>query len=167
MIDSHTYTYAYGYAVVQGAKKAAEGAGIDEVLAVMQDWLDHNKILFSPFDLKFARKSGRVSAAAAILGGAMGICPVMTFLNGESKVLAKPRGEKNVFATYSKLVAEEMKPGTPYLCIQGSDNVRNEKLVAMLAEQIGYPPADTFQIGGVIAINAGPNLVGVIYYQNH
>lgn len=66
VIDSHTYTMCYGYPVAEGARMAAAGASVEEIAAYIQDWVDHVRVLFVPFDLKFAKKSGRVSAAAAL-----------------------------------------------------------------------------------------------------
>ena len=86
VIDSHTYTMCYGYPVAEGARMAAAGASVEEIAAYIQDWVDHVRVLFVPFDLKFAKKSGRVSAAAAFVGEALGLKPIMTFENGASKV---------------------------------------------------------------------------------
>ncbi len=164
VIDSKTYTYTYGYAVVEAAKRAqAEEITAQQAVDQIQDWLDHAKILFTMYDLKFARKSGRVSAAAAIMGGAMGIRPIMSFPNGESKVLAKPRGDKNVIPNIIKMMKEDMEPGSPYLVIHAAQMDHNEEISNACREAFGYPPAEEFLIGGVIAINAGSNLVGVVY----
>jgi DegV family protein with EDD domain len=163
VIDSKTYTMCYGYAVVQGAKKAQEGAGIDQVLSTIRDWLDHVGLVFSPFDLKYAKRSGRVSAAAAFLGEALGMKPLMTFENGESKVLSKVRGDKSVIPAQLARAQAEMAPGSPYLCICGIDEGHNQDLAEACEKAFGYPPELSFCIGGVIAINAGPNLVGIVY----
>lgn len=163
VLDSKTYTMCYGYAVVLGAQKAKDGAGVEEVLATVQDWLDHVGLVFAPYDLKFAKKSGRVSAAAAFLGEALGLKPLMTFLDGESTVLSKVRGEKGVIPAQIAKMREDMAPGSPYLCIFGSGTEHNEELDAACQEAFGYPCALRYYIGGVIAINAGPNLVGIIY----
>ena len=72
ILDSHNYTMSYGWAVVEGAKQAAAGADADTVVAYIQDWLDHVRVVFAPLDLRFAKKSGRVSAAAAFVGEALG-----------------------------------------------------------------------------------------------
>ena len=108
IIDSHNYTMTYGWAVVQGAKMAAVGTDPDKVVAYIQDWLDHVRVLFAPLDLRFAKKSGRVSAAAAFVGDA---------------------------------------------------------LVQACEEEFGAPADLVYPIGGVIAINAGPNLIGVVYRE--
>ena len=163
IIDALNYTMGYGWAVVQGARMAAGGGQAQEIADFIQDWVDHVRVIFSPLDLRFAKKSGRVSAAAAFVGEALGLKPVMTFTDGESKILAKVRGEKAVAARLVEMCKAERKPGTPYLMIQGNNAEQSAKLLDLCRQQLGEEPALSFRIGGVIAINAGPNLIGLIY----
>jgi len=163
IIDGLNYTMGYGWAVVQGARMASEGAAPQAVVDYIQDWVDHVRVIFSPLDLRFAKKSGRVSAAAAFMGEALGLKPVMTFTGGESKILAKVRGERAVVAKLAELCKNERRAGTPYLLIQGNNREQSEKLLEACRRETGEEPALTYCIGGVVAINAGPNLIGVIY----
>ena len=153
----------YGWAVVQGAKMAAGGAEPREIVDYIQDWVDHVRVIFAPLDLRFAKKSGRVSAAAAFVGEALGLKPVMTFTGGESKILAKVRGEKAVVAKLVELCRSGRKADTPYLMIRGGNAEQSEKLLEACRQELGEEPALSYHIGGVIAINAGPNLIGIIY----
>ena len=50
---------------------------------------------------------------------AQGPKPVMTFTDGESKILAKVRGEKAVVSRLVELCKAERRAGTPYLMILG------------------------------------------------
>ena len=163
LIDSRSYTMGYGWAVVQGARMAAGGAGAEEVVAFIRDWVDHVRVLFVPLDLRFAKKSGRISAAAAFVGEALGLKPIMTFENGESKILAKVRGEKNVISTLVDLCRKERQPGSPYLLIRAGNDEQADRLKEACLRELGEEPALEFCIGGVIAINAGPNLIGLVY----
>ena len=163
LIDSRSYTMGYGWAVVQGARMAAGGASAEEVAAFIQDWVDHVRVLFVPLDLRFAKKSGRVSAAAAFVGEALGLKPVMTFEDGDSKILAKVRGEKNVLGTLLSMCRKERRTDTPYLLIRAGNEAAADQLLAACREELGGEPAMEYYIGGVIAINAGPNLVGLVY----
>ncbi|MCI8422566.1 MAG: DegV family protein [Lawsonibacter sp.] len=163
IIDSKVYTMGYGWAVIQGARMAREGKSAPEIAAWIQDWVDHVRVIFSPLDLRFAKRSGRISAAAAFVGEALGLKPVMTFTDGESKILSKVRGEKNVVASITALCKKERRPGTPFLLIRGNNLEQAAKLEEACRQELGEAPALQFPIGGVIAINAGPNLVGLVY----
>ena len=165
ILDSRTYTMGYGWAVLQGARMARDGAGEEEILAYLQDWIDHVRVLFAPLDLRFAKKSGRISAAAAFMGDALGLKPIMTFEEGDSKVLSKVRGEKNVIPALLELCQKTRAPGTPYLVIEGNNREQAARLEEESAKALGAPAEMTYPIGGVIAINAGPNLIGLVYRQ--
>lgn len=163
IIDALNYTMGYGWAVIQGARMAAEGVEARQIAEFIQDWVDHVRVIFSPLDLRFAKKSGRVSAAAAFVGEALGLKPIMTFTNGESKILFKVRGEKAVVAKLTEMCKAERKAGTPYLLIQGNNAEQSGKLLEACRRELGDEPALSYHIGGVIAINAGPNLIGILY----
>lgn len=163
IIDALNYTMGYGWAVVQGAKMAAGGAEPQAVADFIQDWVDHVRVVFTPLDLRFAKKSGRVSAAAAFVGEALGLKPIMTFTGGESKILAKVRGERAAVSRLAEMCRNERRPGTPYLMIQGNNAEQSDRLLEVCRQELGEEPALSYHIGGVIAINAGPNLIGIVY----
>ena len=122
-------------------------------------------MIFAPLDLRFAKKSGRVSAAAAFMGDALGLKPIMTFENGDSKVLSRCGGEKNVVPALLELCRKTRKAGTPYLVIEGNNREQAARLEAESGKVLGESAEMTYSIGGVIAINAGPNLIGLVYRE--
>ena len=65
LVDGRNYTATYGYAVVEAAKKLARGASVPELIDYMDDWARHAGLYFVPMTLKYVKRSGRVSAAAA------------------------------------------------------------------------------------------------------
>lgn len=163
IIDSLTYTMAYGWAVVEGAKMARSGASAQEVEDFIRDWVEHVRILFVPYDLKFAKKSGRISAASAFVGEALGLKPIMTFEDGQSKVITKVRGEKNVIPALLNFCKEERDENTPYLLIRADREDQSDLLAQACAREFGAEPALEYYLGAIIAINAGPNMTGIVY----
>lgn len=163
LIDSLTYTMGYGWAVIRGAQMAREGVDAERIVEMIRDWLAHVRVVFAPLDLRFAKKSGRVSAAAAFMGEALGLKPVMTFVDGESAILSKVRGEKNVISALLDLCKKERQPGSPYMVICGSNTEQARKLQDACHQELDIIPAMEYCIGGVIAINAGPNMIGLVY----
>lgn len=160
-VDGLSYTLGYGYMVVEAAKKAEKGVSPEEIVSYCEDWAKKSTIFFTPFSLEYVRKSGRVSCAAAFVGGLMGLKPVITWVDGESKTLAKLRGEKLVVPTLAKMAAEKMVPKTDYCVVSGLRPEIGQQLAAEMEKLVGYPPAMITNAGPVIAINAGPDLVAV------
>jgi len=164
IVDSRNYTMSYGWPVLEGAKMAADGKEAEEIVVFIQDWVDRARVLFAPLNLTFAKKSGRISAAAAFMGEALGLKPIMTFADGQSKILSKVRGEKAVISTLIDLCKKERRADSPYLIIRGNNDEQAAKLTEACRRELGEDPAMTYSIGGVIAINAGPNLIGILYW---
>lgn len=162
IIDSRTYTMGYGMAVLEAARKIRRGLSVGEITASIKDWIEHNRILFVPLTLEYAKKSGRVSAAAGFVGELLGLKPILTFEDGESKILEKVRGEKAVVPRLLQMVQENIIPETPYSIVYGTVPEIAEELAKEMEKRFGKP-AYFYPLGPVVAINAGPNVVGVIY----
>ncbi|MCI8599972.1 MAG: DegV family protein [Oscillospiraceae bacterium] len=161
-VDSRTYCLGYGYPVIEAAKKARKGVPPQEILAYLENWFSCCSVYFTPYTLEFVKKSGRVSAAAAFVGELMGLKPIITFLDGESKILEKVRGEKAVVPAMVKLALKTMIPHTEYAVIVGSNPAYAKQLAAEMEKAVGYPPALIGNAGAAISINAGHNLVGLV-----
>lgn len=162
-IDSMTYSMCYGWAVVEAARKNNEGASVEEIIEGIKDWVANVRPLFVPMNLKFVKKSGRVSAAAAFVGDALGLKPVITFEDGESKVVSKIRGEKKIVKELLEMVKSDRVEGTPYILVYGNNDEQYAKLRESCIEALGEAPVLEYPIGCVIGINTGPNIVAVIY----
>lgn len=162
-IDSKTYSMSYGWAVVEAARMARDGAGVDEIISSIMDWVENTRPMFVPLNLKFVKKSGRVSAAAAFVGDALGLKPVITFEDGESKIISKIRGEKKVVKELLEIVKSERKPGTPYMLVYGNNDEMFAKFRDASKEILGDEPEFEYPVGCIIGINTGPNIIGIIY----
>ena len=161
-VDSRNYTIAYGYPVVEAAKKAEKGASPEEIVAYLEDWFSCCRIYFAPYSLEFVKKSGRVSCAAAFVGELMGLKPIISFVDGESKTVAKVRGDKAVIPAILKLAKERMIPHTPYCIIGGSVQEYIDTMDAESRKLFGYGSSMTTTAGAAISINAGHKIIGII-----
>ncbi len=166
-IDGVGYTGAYGYPVTQAALKAKKGESAEQIVDYVEDWVKNCTIFFAMYSLKYARKSGRIPSAAAFAGELMGLRPIMRIQDNQIVTNSKVRGDKNVIPEIVKLTLEEMIPQTPYCIVYGSNKENAEELASQLTKKLGYPPAEMYQIGAAIAINAGPTVVGSIFKRKN
>ncbi|MBR6670044.1 MAG: DegV family protein, partial [Ruminococcus sp.] len=91
VIDSNGYTGMYGYPVTEAAKKVAKGTDAESIIAYLEEWFSCITAYFVPMTLKYAKKSGRISAAAAFAGELLGLKPVIEMVNGGSIIHEKIR----------------------------------------------------------------------------
>lgn len=162
IIDSRTYSMAYGMAVVEAARMAKDGASVEEIKAHIADWVEHTRPMFVPLNLKCVKKSGRISPAAAFVGDAIGLKPLITFEDGEAKILSKARGEHKAIAALVDICKKERRPGTSYCLVYGSNVAAFEALKAACAD-FDQPPMAIYNVGCIIGINTGPDMIGILY----
>lgn len=165
IIDGRNYTATYGYGVVEAAKMLRRGADCAEVIDYLLDWVASAAVYFIPLTLKYVKRSGRVSAAAAFAGELLGLRPVCRIVDCKSDVLTKVRGEQHIVPHMLQIAADNMIPHTPYTILHGKDDTLAKELAAQLTKQLGYPPAQYWAIGATVTCNAGPEVVGLVIRQ--
>lgn len=161
-IDSKSYTVLYGYPIMEAVKKIRKGASVEEIVAYFDDWFKVSAIYAVPYNLKYARKSGRISAAKAFAGELLGLKPIIEFADGETNTVDKIRGEKNIVPKLVECVEKRMTPQTPYIMLHGRDDTLAKEIEKELIKRTGRK-AETYQsIGAVVSANIGPDIVAVL-----
>lgn len=162
IIDSHCYSLGYGYPVVEAARKLEAGQSCKMVLGFMEDWFNCCEIYIIGFELRHMKKSGRISAAAAFLGEMLSLKPVISLIDGESKVVKKCRGEKAAVTAAVDYISERMIPQTPWHLLTTTNPDMEELFRKSYGKKVGYDLTMQETCGGVVACNAGTNFIGVI-----
>ncbi len=148
-----------------------EGMGIDELC----DWAESNKRRlnhwFFSTDLTFYIKGGRVSKTAGIVGGILGICPLLN-VDKEGKLIPrmKIKGKKKVYKAIVAKMEELADNGYDYddkvyLC--HSNCMEDAKQVALLVEE-KFPKTkgkiEINNIGTTIGSHTGPGTVALFFW---
>lgn len=163
IIDSKTYSMAYGIGVIEAAQMVRSGASVEEVISHIHEWLEHTRPVFIPLNLRCVKKSGRISPAAAFVGDAIGLKPLITFEDGEAKIIGKARGEHKAITALMDQCQKERRPGTNYALVYGNNAEAFTALKEACSQRMDKPPIAEYPVGCVIAINTGPDMVGILY----
>ena len=168
VVDSTCSCTGYGLLVDIAADMRDAGAGYDEVVS----WLENNKHKighqFFSTDMKYFRRSGRVSGVAATVASVLGICPLMR-LDYSGKIVAyqKTRGIKSTIKrTVEEIVAHIEKEPNHKMYISNSNcnelakEVREEIEKALPQYKNNITEC---QIGSIIASHCGPGTVAVFF----
>ena len=68
LLDPHTYSMVFGWYLCEMARKLKNGAEISHVIQEFEKQMNCMEIILGPYSLKQMKKSGRISAAAAVMG---------------------------------------------------------------------------------------------------
>lgn len=162
-VDSKGYTAMYGYPLLEAAKKAKKpDISAEEIVSYLEDWSSRCAVYFVPMTLKYAKKSGRISAAAAFAGELLGIRPIIQMADGGSKIIAKVRGDKNIIPKLMECIDDKMTPQTPYVIVMGKNDELAKQIEKEMIKKCGYKAEYYCKIGAAVAANAGNDLVGVV-----
>ena len=162
IVDSHSYSITYGLECCQAAQMLEEGKTMQEVVAYLNDRFARMELVLTAYSLKVIRKSGRISAAAAIAGDLLGIHPIFTLVDGVSKVVKKVRGDKAVVTAFCNHVKTNMTPGTKYY-VGVTNPIYREEYAEALTKAIGYPPEMIIHLGSAVCSNTGTDCAAALY----
>ena len=82
------------------------GKTITQIAADLEKAKQHLHLVAAVDDLKYLRKGGRLSAAAAVAGGMLGIKPILAVIEGKVALAGKARGLPGVYVALFKKIDE-------------------------------------------------------------
>ena len=115
VLDSRGASLGEGLVVLEAAHLAQQGADMDTITARASELCGKMRQLFVVDDLKFLRKGGRLSGAAALAGTLLQIKPILEGdPEGKIVVHSKERGRKKameqLIRLYQELVEDKSRP---------------------------------------------------------
>ncbi len=169
VIDSLCSCGGYGILVDIAADMRDEGKSFEEIVS----WLEENKACihhqFFSTDLKYFKRSGRVSGAAATVATILGICPIM-HLNSTGHIIAydKVRGKKKAIKTTVETMLADVKEGADYegkcvLCHSNCIDAAEETIDLIKKTFPKLSEVKLSNIGTIIASHAGPGTVALFF----
>lgn len=164
LLDSHTYSMVYGWYVCEMARKLKNGAELRHVISEFNRRMNCMEIILGPYSLKQMKKSGRISAAAAFAGELLGLRPIITLIDGQTKVENKVRGDEKVVPAVVALGKKRSEGVEDFEYMLGYTDVEQiNDLVKACRKEFGREPISVFHLGGVVSANTGPDTVALVY----
>lgn len=164
IFDTKSVSYGQGWMAKRASQLAVEGASKDEILKVLEFYRDNMRILFTVGTLEYLYKGGRLSRTSAVLGGILGIAPVLGVENGEVIVVSKQRGVKKAWRKMMELVQQETRGALPFCILGNSGSAEEEERFRTFAQkQLNRNELDVILPGAAIGAHTGPGLQAIFY----
>lgn len=165
VVDSGTVTFALGLLVERAAALRDMGRSGREIAAEVERLSKRLRFYAVVETLRYLKMGGRISGATAVVGGLLGITPILNIRDGVVEAAGKSRGRKGAYQWMeAKLQAEPPDLALP-VAFGHSD------APAVMAECEGYfleklPGAVVREsdIGAVVGTHAGPGCAGIAYF---
>src|SRR5918998_725479 len=164
VVDSRSAAMGTGFAVLDAARAAAEGADADAVASVARRTAAATRTLFVVDTLEHLRRGGRIGHAASMIGTALSVKPVLHVADGQVVPLEKVRTTARALV---RLVQRgvEAAAGQPVMVAVHhlAAPERAERLAADLEERVpGLRELYVSELGAAIGAHVGPGAVGLV-----
>ena len=166
LVDSRTVTFALGLLVETACMLRDQGLSAAQIAARITELSGRVRLLAVVDTLKYLKMGGRITGAAAVVGGILGITPIITIENGLVENIGKTRGRKSAFQWMEKYMETE-KPDLSLPVSFGHSNSPEAmaECIAHFAPLLGDAHRLESDIGCVVGTHVGPGATGLVYYR--
>jgi DegV family protein with EDD domain len=166
VVDSGQVGIATGYAALTAAEVLAAGGSAEEAAAAALARGRAATSLFYVDTLEYLRRGGRIGAAAAILGSALAVKPLLEIAEGRVAPRERVRTASRALARLAELAVEAAGDVPVDVCVS---HLANSDRAAELTAQLGERLTDQLdgrevmcgELGAVLGAHVGPGMVAV------
>ena len=166
VVDSRQVGVATGYAALSAADVLDAGGSVAEAARAARERADRATALFYVDTLEYLRRGGRIGAAAALLGGALAVKPLLRIEDGRVANLERVRTSARALSRMEDLIVEAAGDQDVDLCVS---HLANPDRAADLAARLGDRLAANLdgrevwcgELGAVLGAHVGPGMIAV------
>jgi DegV family protein with EDD domain len=164
VVDSRQVGVATGYAALSAADVLDAGGSVAEAAHAARVRADLATALFYVDTLEYLRRGGRIGAAAALLGGALAVKPLLRIEDGRVANLERVRTSARALSRLEDLIVEAAGEQDVDLCVS---HLANPDRAGDLAARLGDRLAANLdgrevwcgELGAVLGAHVGPGMV--------
>jgi DegV family protein with EDD domain len=165
--DTRQLGMATGYAVLAAADVLDAGGTVEEAAGAALARASATTSLFYVDTLEYLRRGGRIGAAAAVLGSALAVKPLLTLTDGRIAPLEKVRTTARALSRLEELAvaaAEDRRVDVAVAHLAGAARAEAlaERLRSRLAANLDDREVFVGEVGAVIGAHVGPGMVAVV-----
>lgn len=165
-VDSRGIAFSLSLLVVEAARMRDAGFGAAEIAQEIERLRGKLRLYAVVDTLKYLKMGGRISAATAVVGGVLGISPIIALEEGKVASVGKARGRKaGVKWIRDRAEEEEIDLSRPVAIGHTDCQEAMDAVEAVFADMLECVPAVyRGEIGAVVGTHAGPGAAGIGYF---
>ncbi|MGA8851204.1 MAG: DegV family protein [Aeromicrobium sp.] len=164
VVDSGQVGLGVGFAAGRAAAARDAGGDAAAIAAAAVRAGEATTIALYVDTLEYLRRGGRVGAAAALIGSALAVKPILTITDGVVVPLERVRTSARALARLETLAVEAVQACTNGYSI-GVQHLANEavaeQVATRLATSLGVDSVAVDEVGASIGAHVGPGMVSV------
>ena len=164
VVDSLSVSAGLGNLCRRAARRAADGADLEEVVAQTETTRDTASLYGAVETLEYLRRGGRIGTARALLGSALSIRPLLRARQGIVDLAAMVRTRCRALTW----IADRLEADRPVesVTVFHAEAPDLETFVGMVAARVPGQDVEVTTMGPVLGTHVGPGTVGVSYFRS-
>ncbi|GAA0734074.1 DegV family protein [Dactylosporangium roseum] len=168
VVDTQSTGMGLGFPALAAAAVAAAGGSLEEVRAAAVEAVGRTTTLFYVDTLEFLRRGGRIGAAAALLGTALSVKPILHTTEQGVVVREKVRTAGRGLARLVDIADEAAGDAVVDVAVHHlAAPDRADALLTTLKERLGerLRAACLTEVGAAVGAHVGPGMVAVVVHR--
>jgi len=167
IVNSKQVSTGLGLMALFAARMAQRGLSARSIRERLEDMRERFHLLFVVDTLDYLVRGGRIGKARGLIGGLLGIKPILGLVDGEVAAIDKVRGGKAAHPKVIELLKERVDPEKPVVAGIGhaAAPIWSGRLRELLHEHFTITEFLLNEIGPVVGTHVGPGCVGVVMFQ--
>lgn len=165
IMDGKSFSYAYGYWVMEAAKKLNDGASKEDIISFIEEGISKTDVRFVVDTLDYLKKGGRISGAAKLFATVLDIKPILTIENGLVMTVDKIRGLKNAISKAADTAIAESENLDKIVVVHGNDIEKGNMTMEILKSKADIKDISVGVVGPTVGSHTGPGVIGIIYFK--
>jgi DegV family protein with EDD domain len=167
VVDTRTVSIGLALAGL-GIARQLEAAplALELLVAEAEGFHRRSRLVFAFETLEFLQRNGRIGRGKALVGGLLGVRPLLTLVEGEVEPLGRVRGHARLLSELERLMCEDSRPDERLRV--GIAHAQAEGIANDIAERVRSvrPNAEielVAPLGAVVGTNTGPGGAGLVW----
>lgn len=168
LVDSLTISLAMGFPIMLAARAAEQGATLQDCKRLVQQSLPNTGVLFTLKTLEYLHRGGRIGGAAALVGNAFNLKPILELRNGRIEAAEKVRTMNKAVDRMLDLFEERIAGRTPLHiavlhaqaeaeAVQLLERARQRFNISSITDAVIAP------VSPVVGVHTGPGCLGMAF----
>jgi len=171
VVDTQTVSISHGLILKEIIKMRDAGRTLEDTVHLTKEVIKSARVYFTLDSLEYLKRGGRVGPTTALVGGILGLRPILHLENGQVAQLDNVRGKKRVLKLMEEALVDALKDDKKNVNISighilnaNDADIFKANLENALSMKISSPVTE---VGATIGTHAGPGAMALAYCKKY
>ena len=166
VIDTRNVSLCHGWMVIEAARAALAGQGLDEIVALVEAMIPITKMIQTADTLRYLYMGGRIGKAQHLVGSLLNIKPLIGMEDGVIVPLGQARSRLGAYRKIVSMMEEDVGRGGKVKAafVHAAALEEAQKLRAMVEERLTCVEVLMAELSPALGVHTGPGTAGVCYF---